>query len=212
MRGLELRIHSQASTMVCEWINNFIPHITGHVIIYPCWLKLIKGAPGQQQQPPCWLDYDYTLSQESYCAHGTYIILQPLNHLGRVTHVCVSKITIIGSDNGFSPGRRQAIIWTNVGILLIGPLGTNFSEILIEIYAFSFKKRRFKMSSGKWRPFCLGLNVLINQCSREVRRSASSWLLWYWRIHLLTAIMLHDKTAPVLPVLVRFWPYPGPFW
>ena len=39
--------------------------------------------------------------------------------------------TIIGSDNGLSPGRHQAIIWTNDGILLIGTLGTNFSEILI---------------------------------------------------------------------------------
>ena len=37
---------------------------------------------------------------------------------------------IIGSDNGLSPGRHQAIIWTNTGILLIRPLGTNFSEIL----------------------------------------------------------------------------------
>ena len=36
-----------------------------------------------------------------------------------------------------SPGRRQAIIWINVLILLIGPLGTNFSEILIEILVFS---------------------------------------------------------------------------
>ena len=54
-------------------------------------------------------------------------------HWGRVTHICVNKLTIIGSDNGLSPGRRQAIIWTNAGILLIGPLGTNFSEILIEI-------------------------------------------------------------------------------
>ena len=42
---------------------------------------------------------------------------------GRVTHICVSKLNIIGSDNGLSPGRRQAIIWTNVWILLIGPLG-----------------------------------------------------------------------------------------
>ena len=38
---------------------------------------------------------------------------------------------IIGSDNGLLPGQHQAIIWTNVGILLIGPLGTNFNEILI---------------------------------------------------------------------------------
>ena len=43
---------------------------------------------------------------------------------------------IIGSDNGLSPGRRQAIIWTIVGILLIGPLGANFSEIFIQVYRF----------------------------------------------------------------------------
>ena len=54
-----------------------------------------------------------------------------LTHWGRVTHICVSKLTIIGSDNGLAPGRRQTIIWTTDGILLIGPLGTNFSEILI---------------------------------------------------------------------------------
>ena len=69
--------------------------------------------------------------------------------------------TTIGSDNGLSPGRHQAIIWTSAGILLIGPLGTNFSEILIEIYTFSFKKIHLKMLYGKWWPFCLGLNVLM---------------------------------------------------
>ena len=74
--------------------------------------------------------------------------------------MCVVKLTIIGSDNGLSPGRRQAIIWTNAGILLNGPLGTNFIQILIGIQTFSFKKMHLKMSSAKWRPFCLGLNVL----------------------------------------------------
>ena len=89
-----------------------------------------------------------------------------LTHWGRVTHICIGKLTIIGSDNGLSPGRRQAIIWTNVGILLIGPLGTNFSEILIEILTFSFKKMHLKVSSAKRRPFCLGLHVatLENDC------------------------------------------------
>ena len=77
-----------------------------------------------------------------------------------MTHICVSKLTIIGSDNGLSPDRRQAIIWTNAGILLIGSLGTNFSEISIEILTFSFKKMHLKVSSAKRRPFCLGLNVL----------------------------------------------------
>ena len=28
-------------------------------------------------------------------------------------HIYVSKLTIMGSDNGLSPDRRQAIIWTN---------------------------------------------------------------------------------------------------
>ena len=83
-----------------------------------------------------------------------------LTHWGRVTHICVSKLTIIGSDNGLSPDRRQANVWTNAGLLLIGPLGTNFSEILIEILTFSFKKMRLKVSSAKRQPFCLGLNVL----------------------------------------------------
>ena len=83
-----------------------------------------------------------------------------LTQWGRVTHICVSKLTIIGSDNGLSPDRRQAIIWTNAGLLLIRPLGTNLSEIVIEILTFSFKKMRLKLSSAKRRPFCLGLNVL----------------------------------------------------
>ena len=87
-----------------------------------------------------------------------------LTHWGRVTHIYVGKLTIIDSDNGLSPGRRQTIIWTNAGILLIGPLGTNFNEILIGIQTFSFKKMHLKMASAKWRPFCLGLNVLIHWC------------------------------------------------
>ena len=84
-----------------------------------------------------------------------------LIHWGRVTHICVGKITIISSDYCFSPGRHQASIWANAGTLLIGPIGTDFSEILTEIYTFSFKKMHLKMSFAKWRPFCL--NVL-NRC------------------------------------------------
>ena len=84
-----------------------------------------------------------------------------LTHWGRVTHICVGKLTIIDSDNGLSPGRHQSIIWTNVGILLIGPLATHFKEILIGIQRFSFKKMHLKMAYVKWRPFCLGLSVLM---------------------------------------------------
>ena len=50
-----------------------------------------------------------------------------------MTHICGDNLTIIGSDSDVSPGRCQAIIWTNDRILLIGPLETNFSKIFIEI-------------------------------------------------------------------------------
>ena len=77
-----------------------------------------------------------------------------------MTHICVSNLTIIGSDNGLSPARCQAIIYTNAGISLIRTIGKNFSEILSEISTFPFKKMHLKMSSGKRWPICLGLNVL----------------------------------------------------
>ena len=106
-----------------------------------------------------------------------------LTHWGRVTHKCVSKLTIIGSDNGLSPDRRQAIIWTNAGILLIGPLGTNFSEILIKILTFSFKKMRLKVSSAKRRPFCPSLNVLTELyviISQPVTSAGHTTQHWYF--------------------------------
>ena len=89
-----------------------------------------------------------------------------LTHWGRVIHICVNKLTIIGSDNGLLPGQCQAIIWTNAAIFLIQTSGTNFSEILSEIHTSLFKKMHLKVSSVKRHPFCLGLNVL------------SDWSLW----------------------------------
>ena len=81
---------------------------------------------------------------------------------GWLMHICISKLTVIGSDNGLSPGRHQAIIWTNAGILLmlIRTLGTNFSEMLREIHTFSLKKLHLKISSAILWTFCLCLNVL----------------------------------------------------
>ena len=88
-----------------------------------------------------------------------------------MTHICVGKLTIIGSDNGLSPGRGQAIIWPNPGILLTAPLGTNFNETSIEIHTFSFKEIRLKLSSGKWRLFCLSL------CVKAWWYSLAKWLI-----------------------------------
>ena len=83
-----------------------------------------------------------------------------LTHWGRVTHICVVNLSIIGPDNGLSPAQRQAIVWTNAGILLIWSLGTNFREIWSKIQTFSFQKMYLKTSSVKWRPSCFGPNML----------------------------------------------------
>ena len=128
-----------------------------HLIVTgPLWRKTTGGGFPSQR------DINAENTSMSWCLHVSLVsslVSQKnyhdisLTHWGRVTHICVSKLTIIGSDNGLSPGRRQAIIWTNAGILLTGPLGTNFSEILIKIHTFSLKKMHLKMSSGKWQPF-----------------------------------------------------------
>ena len=137
-------------------------------------------------------------------------------HWGRVKHIYVSRLTITGSDNGLSPGRRQAIIWTNAGILLIGTLGTNFSENLIEILAFSFTKMRLKVSSAKWRPFCLGLNVLNKERDlpllRHFIRSLSSamgylqgppGIPWQWRHNGHDGVSNHQPDHCLLHRLFR---------
>ena len=111
------------------------------------------------------------------------LCLNVLTYWSWVKHICISTLTIIGSDNGLSPDRCQAIIWTNAGILLIGSLGTNWSEILIEIYTFLLRKMHLKMLSGIWQPFCPCLNVLTLNVQGPSYRSLNrsiSWLLMPW--------------------------------
>ena len=117
-----------------------------------------------------------------------------LTHWGRVTHICVSKLNLIGSDNGLSPSRRQAIIRTNAGILLIGTLRTNFAEILSEIRTFSFKKMHLKMSAGRWRPFCLGLNVLL----KDTTQNASDGVYLHHLISFYCSGRIKTRHLPLL--------------
>ena len=150
-------ITGKGGRKILHW---FTPHFMMDVITYPC-LKPLMACQKADISSECWSNWWVIivswLVQVMVCLKP---IKHQLPHWGRVTHICVSRLTITGSDNGLSPGRRQAIIWTNAGILLIGPLGTNFSENLIEILTFSFTKMRLKVLSAKWLPFCLGLNEL----------------------------------------------------
>ena len=84
----------------------------------------------------------------------------PFTNLGRVMHLCISKSGHHWSDNGLLPTQHQAIIWTNVGLLKIGPLETIFSEIWMYKQS-SYNTINFNMSSVKWRQFCLRLIVYL---------------------------------------------------
>ena len=107
-----------------------------------------------------WNKQKYIIKMRPWCYSVSHYN-DRLTRWGQVTQICINKLVTIGSDNVLSPCRHQVIIWTNDGILLIRTLETIFSEILIEISTFSFEKMHLKMSSGKWRPYSLGLNVLM---------------------------------------------------
>ena len=69
------------------------------------------------------------------------------------------KLAIICSDNSLSPEWRQAIIWTNAGILSIGPLGTNAGDNLIRIHTFikeiAFENLIYEMAATLSWPQCV---------------------------------------------------------
>ena len=106
-----------------------------------------------------------------------------LIHWGRGTHICVCKLTTVDSDNGLSPGRRQAIIWTNARILLIGPLVTNFSDSLIGIQTFSLKKCFWNgvyLSRPQWVKSLLRLvsNLVTSELSKDTPYLTLMGELW----------------------------------
>ena len=106
-----------------------------------------------------------------------------LTHWGRVTHKGINKLIITGSDNDLCFAWCQAIIWGNAGILLILPLGTNFSELLIGIYKFCIQENAFKNVVLKMAAICLGLNVLtllcdvVNWHSSKMTTPVLGWLI-----------------------------------
>ena len=123
----------------------------------------------------------------------SYLTWDPiwLNGMGNheAADLFVNKLTTIGSDNGLLPDQCKAIIWTNAGILLIGPWRTNFSEILVEILTFSFKKMCLKISSAKWQPFCLSLNVL----RLDDKYMSVNWITIKWNLILNSKVFIQEN-------------------
>ena len=109
-------------------ICTYIIHTRMHIYVHMSKKACVFNSSIDQESKPC------------ACA---------LSHWGLDSHICVNKLTIICLNNGLSPSWRQAIIWTSACILLVGTLGTNFSEMLIGIDIFSFRLSVWNISSTK---------------------------------------------------------------
>ena len=108
---------------------------------------------------------------------GHFVQASMWTYWGRVMYICVSRLTIIGSDNGLTPGRHQAIMWTIAGKLFIGPLGFHWnlnqnSYILIQ-------EMHLKMSSRKCWPFYM-LHGKYDGCGFRITTSLSPTLNIIW--------------------------------
>ena len=128
-----------------DWFTN---HVSLDIRCNPSWTTDNKFT---LVQTTTWY-YQSTNHYRNQCYHGLDHHMAPLSHnkvlthWGRVTHICVGKLSIIGSDNGLSPGQHH-----NSGTLLIESSEANFSEILIQIYISSFKKIcvwKYRLESG----------------------------------------------------------------
>ena len=113
--------------------------------------------------------------QWDVCDKTTY-----LTHWGLLMHICVSKLTIIGSDNGLLPERRQAITWTNAGILLIRHLGTSVIEISIRIQTFFIQENALesvvceRASILSW-PQCV--NIAVDELMMQGAMASAAMVL-----------------------------------
>ena len=134
----------------------------------------------------CWYNFLFLKKHSAY---------QKLTHWCRLMDTYINKLTITGSGNALLPDRHKAFTWTNAEILLIGTLGTNFSDILIAIKTFQFMKMHLKMSSAKWQPFCLGLNVLSqidatlkSTGTNELKMPSVKWQPFCFSLNVLSQI------------------------
>ena len=122
--GIERYItHSINDFLIWTWLMSTDTTMLNQTLLVPT-----EDDAGNYIHQPIKLILYYIIS---VCLYGqpccsnvkavSLVISFVLNHWGRVTHVCVGKLTIIDSDNGLSPEQRKTIIWTNAGILSIGP-------------------------------------------------------------------------------------------
>ena len=154
-----------------------------HRVLLPPRPKIRLGQEAQHsQQKMGGVGMPITVIQ--LYSHRSELHCKPLAHWGRMTHICVGNLATIGSENGLYPGRRQAIIYTNAKILLIGPLWTHFREILIKIRTISFKESFLsvvcEMAVILSRPQCVNVRGTKPLLNESISGFLMHWLLMCW--------------------------------
>ena len=138
-------------SLICAWING--------------WVNNRQAGDLRRSRT----HYDVTVNKNMFDLSGPDLASLAPPYFPQIFTIFISPECLIyaslnqvslGSGNGFSPVRRQAITWTNADLLSIRPSGINFNENWIEIQSFSFMKMSSKISSAKSRPFCPGRDEL----------------------------------------------------
>ena len=149
--------HDSCTAMACASIcitMSTTNEIAARWIFKTIWI-VMKNMVSKCQENPTSCDMESLSGLPTFCEEkqlvtngfdassthtkNPFLSLALFTHWGKVMHICVSKLTITGSDNGLLPGRHQAIIWTNAGLFLIWLLGKSFSEISTFPYLHSRK-------------------------------------------------------------------------
>ena len=108
----------------------------------------------------------------------------------------------IGSRNQLRPARCQVIIISNVNFVSTGSVRTNCSEILIYMQQLSHTKMDLNISSAKWGPCGLGLDVISKP--RKLYQSGTTTSIRWWRFQM-------ETLSALLTLCARNSPVPGEF-
>ena len=111
--------------------------------------------------------YQYDATQSNFAHARMRIGCSELNahlltHLPLMPHMCVGDGSELIQIMACRLVGAQPLSEPMLEYLLIGPLGTTFSEIRIKIQNFSFIKMPLKISSAKWWSFRSGGDELRN--------------------------------------------------
>ena len=117
------------------------------------------------------LSYDCPSARETALKHGFIDYMNPLlTHWGRVTHICVSTITMNGSDNGLAPSHYLNPYCNIVNWTLRSKLHLNLNgNLYIFIQKNAFVNVVWKMADILSWPQCVDCSWNYNKTKHRTK-------------------------------------------